>query len=171
MSGGVPPSRQCTFPGCGREKIDPSDVRGLCEAHLEGIEPSRTGESDARDVADVEENPRGSSTVPDAQAWDAAEFDDPQPGTWPPELLEREQWMGHIGKKPFAPWADRDHPEADDDGDARWKWGIRHTSVVTLCVNTKYPNSWVWFANRGTTIGEGGCTKSLSGSSVTSPTG
>jgi len=41
--------------------------------------------------------------------------------------------MGHVGKKPFAPWGDRDAPgECDKDGhdtaafcdcDARWKWG------------------------------------------------
>ncbi|QLD88310.1 hypothetical protein HWV07_04380 [Natronomonas salina] len=43
---------------------------------------------------------------------------------WPTELLEREQWMGHVDKKPFAPWGDRDHPDADSDEDARWKWGI-----------------------------------------------
>lgn len=37
--------------------------------------------------------------------------------------------MGHVEKRPFAPWADRDHPEADGDEDARWKWGITDNYV------------------------------------------
>lgn len=59
------------------------------------------------------------------QRWDAADFTSPESDVWPLELLEREQWMGHVEKKPFAPWGDRDHPEADEDEDARWKWGLR----------------------------------------------
>ncbi|MDJ1430446.1 hypothetical protein QNM96_00005, partial [Halostagnicola sp. A-GB9-2] len=56
--------------------------------------------------------------------WADADFANPESNSWPDELLEREQWMGHVDKKPFAPWADRDHPEADVDEDARWKWGL-----------------------------------------------
>ncbi|WP_436933673.1 hypothetical protein [Halovenus marina] len=56
--------------------------------------------------------------------WDEADFASPEPATWPDELLDREQWMGHQDKKPFAPWADRDHADADADEDARWKWGL-----------------------------------------------
>ncbi|WP_435349736.1 hypothetical protein [Haloarchaeobius sp. HRN-SO-5] len=37
--------------------------------------------------------------------------------------------MGHVDKKPFAPWSDRDHPDADGDEDARWKWGITDNYV------------------------------------------
>jgi len=39
--------------------------------------------------------------------------------------------MGRLdGKKlPFAPWADRDHPEADPDQDARYKWGLTENYV------------------------------------------
>jgi hypothetical protein len=58
-----------------------------------------------------------------------ADFTTPEGGVWPPALLEREQWMGHVEKKPFAPWADRDHPEADPDEDARWKWGLTENYV------------------------------------------
>lgn len=62
----------------------------------------------------------------------SAEFAHPGMRTWVPELLDRKQWMGHCGKKPFAPWGDRDDPApcskhdttADKcDCDARWKWG------------------------------------------------
>ncbi len=49
-----------------------------------------------------------------------ARFSSPQ-SLWPSELLERRQWMGHVDKKPFAPWSDRDHPDASGDEDARWK--------------------------------------------------
>ncbi|WP_210424875.1 hypothetical protein [Halorussus halobius] len=61
--------------------------------------------------------------------WADADFTDPESGVWPPELLEREQWMGHVDKKPFAPWGDRDHPEADPGEDARWKWGLDENYV------------------------------------------
>ncbi|MFC6836986.1 hypothetical protein [Halomarina ordinaria] len=36
---------------------------------------------------------------------------------------------GESGKLPFAPWADHDHPEADEDEDARWKWGLTENYV------------------------------------------
>lgn len=58
-----------------------------------------------------------------------AAFTAPKRGVWASELLNREQWMGHVEKRPFAPWADRDHPEADGDEDARWKWGITDNYV------------------------------------------
>lgn len=61
--------------------------------------------------------------------WNTAGFANPTAGTWPLELLEREQWMAHVGKQPFAPWSDRDHPEADADEDARWKWGLNGNYV------------------------------------------
>ncbi|WP_232703505.1 hypothetical protein [Halobacterium wangiae] len=64
-----------------------------------------------------------------SERWEAADFATPTSGTWPAELLEREQWMGHVAKKPFAPWADRDHPEADVDEDARWKWRLTENYV------------------------------------------
>jgi len=75
--------------------------------------------------------PKDRSTGPrfaDAD-WGDADFATPESGVWPPELLDREQWMGHVEKKPFAPWADRDHPEAAPDEDARWKWGLTENYV------------------------------------------
>ncbi|WP_330633762.1 hypothetical protein [Halocatena halophila] len=64
------------------------------------------------------------------------DFTNPESGVWAPELLNREQWMGHVEKKPFAPWADRDHPDADPDEDARWKWGItdNYTDGETIAI-------------------------------------
>ena len=68
--------------------------------------------------------------------WDEAEFKRPENGVWATDRLEQEQWMGHVDKKPFAPWGDRDYraPCTKDeheagttdecDCDARWKWGI-----------------------------------------------
>jgi hypothetical protein len=61
--------------------------------------------------------------------WDAVEWANPETDTYPSELVEREQWMGHSEKKPFAPWADKDHPEAGADEDARWKWGLEDNYV------------------------------------------
>ncbi|MFC7155186.1 winged helix-turn-helix transcriptional regulator [Halomarina halobia] len=66
---------------------------------------------------------------PRSEDYADAEFIAPQRGVWPAELLEREQWMGHVEKRPFAPWADRDHPDADADEDARWKWGLTENYV------------------------------------------
>jgi hypothetical protein len=43
---------------------------------------------------------------------------------FPESHTERDRWMGHSDKMPFAPWGERDHPTADPDDDARWKWGI-----------------------------------------------
>ncbi|EMA53860.1 hypothetical protein C451_08775 [Halococcus thailandensis JCM 13552] len=33
-------------------------------------------------------------------------------------------------KRPFAPWGENDHPEADDDTDARWKWSLEANYVT-----------------------------------------
>lgn len=56
--------------------------------------------------------------------WSEVDFANPATDTYPPAWLEREQWMGHREKQPFAPWGDRNHPEADPDEDARYKWGL-----------------------------------------------
>ena len=56
--------------------------------------------------------PDGKGTTRDDEAPAAADeldpaFATPESGVWPAELLEREQWMGHVDKRPFVPWADR----------------------------------------------------------------
>ena len=63
-------------------------------------------------------------------AWSNVDFSEPTPNTYPPAWLDREQWMGHRDKRPFAPWGDRDHPEADPDKDARYKWGLPENYVT-----------------------------------------
>jgi len=93
--------------------------------------------STTRDTADDTAASTSSSThesarteaSPASGTWEDADFGTPTPGVWPQELLERDQWMGHVDKKPFAPWANRDHPEADADADARWKWGLEENYV------------------------------------------
>lgn len=50
----------------------------------------------------------------------------PESAPLPPALDDRWQWMAHKHgeKTPFAPWADEDHPEAEPEKDARYKWGL-----------------------------------------------
>jgi hypothetical protein len=55
--------------------------------------------------------------------WDAADFATTNADTYPPTLLDREQWMGHVEKKPFAPWGDADPDDADPEDSPRWEWG------------------------------------------------
>ncbi len=103
----------CETLGC-ENAPDPDSV--YCEECLV-VSP---GLSDDEEVADW---------IRDAasRGWDDADFANPEADVYPPELLEREQWMGAAGKsgkQPFAPWGVRDHPDADPDEDARWKWGI-----------------------------------------------
>jgi hypothetical protein len=65
------------------------------------------------------------------ESWGAIDFADTGADTYPPELLDVEQWMGRLAgeKMPFSPWADRDHPEAEPDKDARYKWGLAQNYV------------------------------------------
>ncbi|SEJ83517.1 hypothetical protein SAMN05192553_1301, partial [Cyclobacterium xiamenense] len=60
----------------------------------------------------------------DADTWGGVDFTTTEPDTYPPGIDELEKWMGAVGKQAFAPWADRDHPEAESEKDARWKWGL-----------------------------------------------
>jgi hypothetical protein len=79
----------------------------------------RDEQSDIVDVDDDQEADETPDTEPRTEertsadsSYADAEFDAPESDAYPPELLEREQWMGHGAKKPFAPWADRDAPVA-----------------------------------------------------------
>ncbi len=68
---------------------------------------------------------------------ESLDFTNPESGVFPAACMDRQQWMAHSEKKPFAPWGDRDAPaECNDnscpaetadspecDCDARWKWG------------------------------------------------
>jgi len=121
----VPPARQCTLPSCEQEAVDPTNSCALCAEHLPDDDPAHEPRTDHDH----------------AGAWDEADFIGPENGIWPAELLDREQWMGHIDKKPFAPWGDRDAPApctrdshdaetaAECDCDARRKWGYTENYV------------------------------------------
>jgi len=101
--------------------------------------PAEVAEVLNDDPPAAEESPADDGDRPDPRfgSWQSADFAELQPETWPAELLEREQWMGHVEKKPFAPWGTQDPPvecstddcpadRADDDAcdcDGRYKWG------------------------------------------------
>ena len=132
-----------THPGAGaidavlRTDVDPSVWIHPVEDALEADDPAEALESPDGDgleggLQDVNPTPNpgktGSSATPSPtwREWGDAEFSTTEPDTYPPELLEREQWMGRLAgeKLPFSPWGDRDHPEAGPEEDARYKWGL-----------------------------------------------
>ncbi|MFB6082063.1 MAG: hypothetical protein ABEJ67_04495, partial [Halanaeroarchaeum sp.] len=86
-------------------------------------------EAGPRDTTPTPKEDETAISTPDippvAGSWREVDFTAPGADTYPPELLEREQWMGRRDKLPFAPWGDRDHPKGEPDKDARYKWGIR----------------------------------------------
>lgn len=124
------------MPSCKREATSPTTPGSLCEYHLSGTT------CEDPNVSDATSRDNAGETIPptpvtgengEKESWSDAEFVNPDRSVWPPELLERKQWMGHREKQPFAPWADRNapvpcskdgHTTADEcDCDARWKWG------------------------------------------------
>ncbi len=92
----------------------------------------KSDESAETEPSSPEPNPgvnTGKKTSPPPESgdgWENADFTNPQPDTYPPELLECEQWMGRVkdGKLPFSPWGNSDHPDAPAEKDARYKWGL-----------------------------------------------
>lgn len=135
----VPIDRQCTM--CENEAVDPHRNGALCEEHLASVENAGEQPDDGDDTPRVDDGNTPIQAAENADnddngengSWNEADFLIPDSRSWPPERLEREQWMGHVEKKPFAPWGDRDapapcnkegHTTADKcDCDARWKWG------------------------------------------------
>jgi len=119
------------MPDCPAEAVDPSGQGGLCPEHapdvddefnqqdapetgsvlVNGESPEPAGEEagspDETPTPDVEKT--GSLRCENA-AFDSLDFADLSPSTYPPALLETEQWMGRKGKLPFAPWGDRNAP-------------------------------------------------------------
>jgi hypothetical protein len=89
------------------------------------------GGSDGETTEDGGQEPENSpnTATEGVGTWSDADFTAPEAGAWPGELLDRVSWMGHVEKRPFAPWGDYDHPEADPDKDARWKWGLSENYV------------------------------------------
>lgn len=108
----------------------------LDNIHVRFVDSEDVAPDEAPEDDDAEETPRETPPAPGndvSGTMSDGEYTTPESGVWPPTLLEREQWMGHRAKKPFAPWADPNAPApcADDDHtnasecgcDARWKWG------------------------------------------------
>ena len=124
--------------------VDPDRWLPVAEAIANGEDPDlpnedlnqQTGDDDSdvlvNDEADPEPAPVETPDGP-VDSWFDAGWRWPRPSVWSPEHLNREQWMGHSDKKPFAPWGDKDtpapcsetgHTDASEcDCDARFKWG------------------------------------------------
>lgn len=89
------------------DKPDPADFTGtppLCDACSPDDEQDDTPRS--------------------IEVWDGNDFGATESDVFPTSHTNADRWMGHSEKMPFAPWGERDHPEAGADEDARWKWGI-----------------------------------------------
>jgi len=126
--------------------LDPTRWKDVAEAIIAGEEPDipdanprgnadESGSngpvsSDTDESDDGRELDRDDDRL-DRGEWSDADFADSERGVYPSTLLDREQWMGRLAdsKQPFSPWADRDHPEADADDDARFKWGLSENYV------------------------------------------
>ncbi|WP_430639365.1 hypothetical protein [Haloferax volcanii] len=85
------------------------------------------------DDDEAESDPVG---VAEVETWHNAGFQNPESDVWPKEWENESRWMARVGKKPYAPYGDRDNPnascnDAEHDAndcsectcDARWKWG------------------------------------------------
>lgn len=106
--------------GAGEERAASSDsdsaiTRITAESNVSGEAGENTGTA---------ENDTLEGGSPGVNPWFDARVWAPEAGVFPPALDEREKWMGAVGKQAFAPWGDRDHPEAEPEKDARWKWGL-----------------------------------------------
>ncbi|WP_141466396.1 hypothetical protein [Salinadaptatus halalkaliphilus] len=120
----------------GRFELNPNDwgdyVRQTAESTTPTIPPNNSATPNSTDC--VDEDNVDPSTLAEcanelADRWEDVDFTETNSDTWPPTLHKREQWMGRQDKLPFAPWGDYDHPEADPDEDARWKWGLEENYV------------------------------------------
>jgi len=116
---------------------------GLSPEYLDAVETNDTADNRPPEGGSPDANPGGDadasrSKTPGFDAWDTVDFSTTEPATYPPALLEREQWMGRLEdtKLPFAPWGDKDHPEADAESDARYKWGLseNHVDGATVAI-------------------------------------
>jgi len=92
------------------------------------VEGSGSAPAEPTDDADLNQHmdPAGRDVLVNDNTptgWADADFSTTRPDTYPPELLNRERWMGRKGKLPFAPWGDTDPEDADPDDSPRWEWG------------------------------------------------
>jgi Uncharacterized conserved protein len=139
----VPPAKQCTM--CDSRAVDPTDAHPLCDFHAARLGGDDNTENTAEnpkvpESGAIESGGAGSSNDDPqgerrgiaggrAGPWDDTDFTAPLSREYPPELLNRRQWMGHVGKKPFAPWGDANPPDAEPDDSPRWEWG-RHENYL-----------------------------------------
>ena len=85
----------------------------------------------------------GGSPDDGVNSWRNTDFTTTNAGVYPQPHHEREQWMGRLAgeKTTFSPWADSDHPEADPEDDARFKWSLEenHTDGDTVAMGEADP--------------------------------
>ena len=116
---------------------EPEDGHGSLDTAInESSDESKQSPEDA-DAGEPAENPPLEGGFSSSTPWFDAEVSAPRSGIYPPALDDREKWMGAAGKdgkQAFAPWGDRDHPEAEPEKDARWKWGLEenHADGATV---------------------------------------
>ena len=133
-------------------RTDTPEGAGAADAGADGDDADSQDNTSNRDScttptdADAVEDPEPDDSTdetpadggfPDANPWVGVKVSAPTSGVYPEGLDELEKWMGaggETGKQAFAPWADRDHPDADADEDARWKWGLEqnHSDGATV---------------------------------------
>ena len=113
--------------------LDPERWLEVATAIAEGEDADIPAEAPTEDKTDDSVEDSKEPEARDFDGWDPEAFRNPNSGVWPPELHERTQWMGHVEKKPYAPWGDKNaaadcskngHTNASEcDCDARYKWG------------------------------------------------
>jgi len=121
-----------TLRAAAREASDPSPSSLVAAAHDDLPDDVGIGELQAAAEAVLEgEGRETAATEGDSDAgggeaftWSDVDFTETEGDVYPPALDRLEKWMGAHDKMAFAPWADRDHADADPDDDARWKWGL-----------------------------------------------
>ena len=93
------------------------------EAETPTPEPGKTTEQDAESDDGDEFNQQTTTEDAGVLVNGSVDYSAIESDTYPPELMEREQWMGRRGKLPFAPWGDADPEDAEPDDSPRWEWG------------------------------------------------
>lgn len=120
--------------------IELPDADELTNETDEDTEPAKPEVLNAEEPESPATNPGGSTTeTPDhVGRWDELDYSATDADVYPDPHHEETQWMGRLAgeKMPFSPWADKDHPEADAEDDARYKWGLRsnYTDGDTVAV-------------------------------------
>ena len=117
--------------------VEDTDAGMFAEIRLpENGETSKTADSEGEGPESTGADPGGEAVESTGQhaedgdfgnSWGDADFLTPDSGVYPHPHHDVEQWMGRLAgeKMPFSPWASKDHPEAEPEEDARFKWGLR----------------------------------------------